>query len=251
MGEKMGIEGRVALVSGASRGIGRAVALELAAEKAKVIINYKTSDEKAKTVKGEIEAMGGEAELLRFDISSPEEVKTAIKDLVDKTGRLDILVNNAGLTRDNLLAIMKESEWDDVIDTNLKGAFLLTKAAIRPMIKARWGRIVNITSVAGQYGNPGQANYSASKAGIIGFTRSVARELADRNITVNAVSPGLIDTEMTDALPEKAKDAIISQIPMGRIGTPKDVAQAVSFLVSDYASYITGQVIGVNGGLYM
>jgi 3-oxoacyl-[acyl-carrier protein] reductase len=251
MGEKTGIEGRVALVSGASRGIGRAVAIELAAEGAKIIINYKTSDEKAKAVKGEIEVMGGEAELLRFDISSPEEVKKAVKDLVDKNGRLDILVNNAGLTRDNLLAIMKESEWDDVIDTNLKGAFLLTKAAIRPMIKARWGRIVNITSVAGQYGNPGQANYSASKAGIIGFTRSVARELAERNITVNAVSPGLIDTEMTDALPEKARDAIISQIPMGRIGTPKDVAQAVSFLVSDYASYITGQVIGVNGGLYM
>lgn len=251
MGLEMDLEGRVALISGASRGIGRAVALELAAEKAKIIINYKSSEEKAKGVKSEIEGMGGEAELLRFDISSPEEVKAAIKDLIGKTGRLDILVNNAGLTRDNILAIMKESEWDDVLDTNLKGAFLLTKAAIRPMIKARWGRIVNITSVAGQYGNPGQANYSASKAGIIGFTRSVARELAERNITVNAVSPGLIDTEMTDALPEKAKEAIISQIPMGRIGTPKDVAQAVSFLVSEYASYITGQVISVNGGLYM
>ncbi len=247
----MGLEGRVALISGASRGIGRAVALELAAGKAKVIINYKTNEKKAKGVKSEIEEMGGDAELLRFDISSPEEVKAAVKDLIGKTGRLDILVNNAGLTRDNILAIMKESEWDDVLDTNLKGAFLLTKAAIRPMIKARWGRIVNITSVAGQYGNPGQANYSASKAGIIGFTRSVARELAERNITVNAVSPGLIDTEMTDALPEKAKEAIISQIPMGRIGTPKDVALAVSFLVSEYASYITGQVIGVNGGLYM
>ena len=251
MGLEMGIEGRVALISGASRGIGRAVALELAAEKAKVIINYKSSEEKAKGVKKEIEAMGGDAELLRFDISSPEEVKAALKDLIGKTGRLDILINNAGLTRDNILAIMKESEWDDVLDTNLKGAFLLTKAAIRPMIKARWGRIVNITSVAGQYGNPGQANYSASKAGIIGFTRSVARELAERNITVNAVSPGLIDTEMSDALPDKAKEAIISQIPMGRIGTPKDVAQTVSFLVSEYAGYITGQVIGVNGGLYM
>jgi 3-oxoacyl-[acyl-carrier protein] reductase len=251
MGLEMDLEGRVALISGASRGIGREVALELAAEKAKVIINYKSSEEKAKGVKSEIEEMGGEAELLRFDISSPEEVKAALKDLIGKTGRLDILVNNAGLTRDNILAIMKESEWDDVLDTNLKGAFLLTKAAIRPMIKARWGRIVNITSVAGQYGNPGQANYSASKAGIIGFTRAVARELAERNITVNAVSPGLIDTEMTDALPAKAKEAIISQIPMGRIGTPKDVAQAVSFLVSEYAGYITGQVIGVNGGLYM
>lgn len=247
----MGLEERVALISGASRGIGRAVALELAAEKAKVIINYKSSEERAKSVKREIEEMGGDAELLRFDISSPEEVKAALKDLIGKTGRLDILVNNAGLTRDNLLAIMKESEWDDVLDTNLKGTFLLTKAVMRPMIKARWGRIVNMTSVAGQYGNPGQANYSASKAGVIGFTRAVARELAERNITVNAVSPGLIDTEMTDALPPKAKEAIISQIPMGRIGTPKDVAQAVSFLVSEYAGYITGQIIGVNGGLYM
>jgi 3-oxoacyl-[acyl-carrier protein] reductase len=245
------LEGKVALISGASRGIGRAVALELSALGAQVFINYRTNETAARSVKDEIEGRNGKAELVPFDVSSAEEVKSSIKTLLGNVGKIDILINNAGCARDNLVALMKESDWDDVLDTNLKGAFLLTKEVIRPMIKARYGRIVNITSVAGQYGNPGQANYSASKAGLIGLTKSAARELAERNITVNAVSPGLIDTEMSDVMPEKAKDAILTQVPLGRIGDPREVASAVSFLVSEYADYITGQVIGVNGGLYM
>jgi 3-oxoacyl-[acyl-carrier protein] reductase len=184
-------------------------------------------------------------------VASPNDVVEAVKKVLDAAGRIDILVNNAGKTHDNLFVFMKESDWDEVLDTNLKGTYLMTKAVIRPMFKAKWGRIVTIASVAGQYGNPGQANYSASKAGIIGFTKAVARELAERGITVNAVSPGLIDTEMTRSLPEKARKAIVSQIPIGRIGTAEEVADAVSFLVSEWADYITGQVIAVNGGLFM
>lgn len=247
----MNLEGKTALISGASRGIGAAVALELARLGASVFINYNRSEESAKGVKEEIEKRGGVAEMLKFDVANSEEVRESVKGILKVTKRIDILVNNAGLTRDNILALMKESEWDEVLDTNLKGMFLLTKAVIRPMIKARWGRIVNLTSVAGQYGNPGQANYSASKAGVIAMTKSIAREVAPRNITVNAVSPGLIDTDMAMTLPDDARETIISHIPIGRMGTPVEVALAVSFLVSKYADYITGQVINVNGGLYM
>lgn len=247
----MSLDGKVALVSGASRGIGRAVAIMLASSNARVFINYLKNKDAAEEVEEEIREGGGMAETIPFDVASSEEVKDGVKSIIKKAGKIDILVNNAGLTRDNLFAIMKESDWDEVIDTNLKGTFLLTKAAMRPMIKARWGRIVNIASVAGQYGNPGQANYSASKAGIIGLTRAIAREIAVRNITVNAVSPGLIETDMAEGLPDNAKETIISRIPIGRMGKPEEVAQVVGFLVSKYADYITGQVIGVNGGLYM
>jgi len=245
------LNGKIALVSGASRGIGSAIARELASSGAFVFINYQKNDEAANAVKSEIDRAGGRSELLKFNVASFDEVKAALDPILKREGKIDILINNAGLNRDNLFAIMKETEWDEVIDTNLKGTFLLTKMAIKLMIKTRWGRIVNITSVAGQYGNPGQANYSASKAGIIGFTKAIAHEVAGRNITANAVSPGLIETDMLSQMPEKARTAILAQIPLGRVGTPQEVAHVVTFLVSDLASYITGQVIGVNGGLYM
>jgi len=245
------LDGKVAIVTGASRGIGRAIAVKLAAENARVFVNYNKNEQAALTVREEIVRRGGAADLLGCDVASPEAVTRAVKKVMDETGRIDILVNNAGQTRDNLFVFMKESDWDEVLDTNLKGTYLMTKAVIKPMFKAKWGRIVTIASVAGQYGNPGQANYSASKAGIIGFTKAVARELAERGITANAVSPGLIDTQMTQKLPEKAREAIISQIPIGRLGTAEEVADAVSFLVSEWADYITGQVIAVNGGLFM
>lgn len=245
------LDGKVAIVTGASRGIGRAIAIRLAEQKARVFVNYQKNEAAARQVRDEIIQAGGAADLLGFDVSSPDEVAAAVKSVLDTAGRIDILVNNAGRTRDNLFVFMKESDWDDVLGTNLKGTYLMTKAVIKPMFKAKWGRIVNIASVAGQYGNPGQANYSASKAGIIGLTKAVAREFAERSITVNAVSPGLIDTDMTEGLPEKARQAIVSQIPVGRIGTAEEVADAVSFLVSGWADYITAQVISVNGGLYM
>jgi len=247
----MSLTGRVALVTGASRGIGRAVALTLAEEGVEVYINYRSQADAAEQTRQDIEARGGTAKLAPFDVSNPEEVKSGVKTLLEKSGRLDILINNAGITRDNLVPIMKQSQWDEVIQTNLTGTFLLTKTAVRPMMKARFGRIVNMTSVAGQYGNPGQSNYSAAKAGIIGFTRSVARELADRSITANAISPGLIDTDMAEGISPEIRSGIIQRIPLGRIGAPEEVANAVLFLVSDHAQYITGQVIGVNGGLYM
>ncbi|MBN1881569.1 MAG: 3-oxoacyl-[acyl-carrier-protein] reductase [Deltaproteobacteria bacterium] len=247
----MSLSGRVALVTGASRGIGRAVAQALAEEGVEVYINYRSQTDAAEETKKDIEARGGTAKLAPFDVSNPDEVKDGVKALLDQSGRLDILINNAGITKDNLVPLMKQSQWDEVIQTNLTGTFLLTKAAVRPMMKARFGRIVNMTSVAGQYGNPGQSNYSAAKAGIIGFTRSVARELADRNITANAVSPGLIDTDMSEGISLDIRNGIIQRIPLGRIGAPGEVADAVLFLVSDHARYITGQVIGVNGGLYM
>ena len=245
------LNGKVAIVTGASRGIGRAIAVNLAGQGARVFVNYRTNEAAAHEVREEIVKAGGKADLLIGDVASPQDVSGAVKKVLGETGRIDILVNNAGRTRDNLFVFMKETDWDEVLDTNLKGTYLMTKAVVKPMFKAKWGRIVNIASVAGQYGNPGQVNYSASKAGIIGFTKAVARELAERGITVNAVSPGLIDTEMSRALPEKAREAIISQIPAGRMGTAEEVADAVSFLVSDWAVYITGQVIGVNGGLFM
>jgi 3-oxoacyl-[acyl-carrier protein] reductase len=245
------LNGKVAIVTGASRGIGRAIAVNLAADNARVFINYQKNEEAARQVQEEIVKQGGAADLLPCDVVSADDVAAAVKAVLSTAGRIDILVNNAGRTHDNLFIFMKESDWDEVLDTNLKGTYLMTKAVMRTMFKAKWGRIVNIASVAGQYGNPGQANYSASKAGIIGFTKAVARELAERGITVNSVSPGLVDTEMSRNLPEKAREAIISQIPIGRIGTAREVADAVSFLVSEGANYITGQVIAVNGGLFM
>jgi 3-oxoacyl-[acyl-carrier protein] reductase len=245
------LDGKVAIVTGASRGIGRAIAVNLAAQKARVFINYRQNEQAARQVQEEIVKEGGAADLLECDVASADNVAGAVKKVLEAAGHIDILVNNAGRTRDNLFVFMKESDWDEVLDTNLKGTYLMTKAVVRPMFKAKWGRIVTIASVAGQYGNPGQVNYSASKAGIIGFTKAVGRELAERGITVNAVSPGLIDTEMSRSLPEKARQAIVSQIPIGRIGTAEEVADAVSFLVSEWADYITGQVIAVNGGLFM
>ena len=247
----MNLDGKTALISGASRGIGAAIAKELAGCGAEVYINYSKSVEGANKVKAEIIDLGGKAEIVQFDVANGDEVKESVKGILKTTKKIDILVNNAGITRDNIFALMKDSDWDEVLDTNLKGVFFLTKAVIRPMIKARWGRIVNLTSVAGQYGNPGQANYSASKAGIIALTKSIAREVAPRNITVNAVSPGLIDTDLATSLPDDAREKIISQIPAGRMGTSGEVASVVSFLVSKYADYITGQVVGINGGLYM
>ena len=245
------LENRVALVTGGGKGIGAAIAGELAAEGAVVIINYSASAEAAEQVKNEIIAKGGKAETYKCDVSDYSEVKAMAGYITKTWGRLDILVNNAGIVRDNLLMRMSEEDFDNVISINLKGAFNTIKHANRQMIKQRYGRIVNISSVVGVTGNAGQVNYAASKAGIIGLTKSAARELASRNITVNAVAPGFISTEMTDKLPENVKEQMQSQIPLKRLGTTEDIANAVAFLVSDGASYITGQVIEVNGGMNM
>ncbi|MGC8492396.1 MAG: 3-oxoacyl-[acyl-carrier-protein] reductase [Syntrophobacteraceae bacterium] len=242
---------RVVVVTGASRGIGRAIAVELSAPDTRVIVNYNSSPEAAEETVALIEKRGAAATAMRFDVADPGEVKTAFDQIVDAHGRIDVLVNNAGIARDNLLAIMKPAEWDDVMSTNLKGAFLCSQAVVRPMMRRRFGRIINVTSVVALTGNPGQCNYSAAKAGIIGLTKSLAREIVSRKITVNAVAPGYIETDMTAAIPQKAREALLSQIPAGRAGAPEEVAAAVSFLASDAAAYITGQVIHVNGGMYM
>ena len=242
---------KVAFVTGASRGIGRATALRLAQDGAKVALNFASNVSKAEEVKREIEAAGSEAMLLQGDVSKLEVVTELINKTVDAWGRLDILVNNAGITRDNLLLKMSEDDFDKVIATNLKGVFNCTKAVTKIMMKQRGGRIVNMSSVVALRGNVSQANYAAAKAGIIGLTKSAARELASRGITVNAVAPGFIDTDMTAALSEKVKEVLLKEIPAGRMGTPEDVANAVAFLVSDQAAYITGQVLSVNGGLVM
>ncbi len=245
------LTGKVAFVTGASRGIGRAIAVRLAADGAKVALNFASNSAKAEAVKSEIEAAGGEAMLVQGDVSNFETVTTLIKQIVDAWGRIDILVNNAGITRDNLLLKMSEDDFDKVIATNLKGVFNCTKAVTKLMMKQRSGRIVNMSSVVGLKGNISQANYSAAKAGIIGFTKSAARELASRSVTVNAIAPGFIDTDMTAALSEKVKEVMLQEIPVGRMGTPEDVANAVAFLVSDQAAYITGQVLSVDGGMTM
>lgn len=242
---------RVIVVTGASRGIGRAIAVALAEPGSEIIVNYNTSPDAAKETASLVEARGAKAHLHPFNISDPESVKGAFKQIVEEQGQIDVLVNNAGITRDNLLATMKPSEWDDVLDTNLKGAFLCSQAVVKPMMRRRFGRIVNISSVVGVVGNPGQCNYVAAKAGLIGLTRSMARELISRNITVNAVAPGFIETDMTLKLPEKARESLLAQIPAGRYGKVEDVAAAVKFLASDEANYITGQVIHVNGGMFM
>jgi 3-oxoacyl-[acyl-carrier protein] reductase len=246
----MEFKNRVALVTGASRGIGRAVAIELARRGAFVVVNYAQNQSAAEKVLEEIRALGGGAYLCQFDVSDFSLVQDIIARVEQDFGGLHILVNNAGITRDGLVMRMKEEDWDEVIRIDLKGVFNCTRAALKSMIKQRYGRIVNVTSVVGEMGNSGQANYSAAKAGIIGFTKAVAKEVGSRGITVNAVSPGFIETDMTYNLPKDLKDRYIEEIPLGRFGTPEDVAKVVAFLVSDDASYITGEVIRVNGGLY-
>jgi 3-oxoacyl-[acyl-carrier protein] reductase len=247
----MELAGQLAVVTGGSRGIGRAIAHELAAQQAHVIINYVANESAAEETRANIEAIGGKVTLRCFDVADAQQTEHAFNSILDAHGRIDILVNNAGATRDTLLLRMKEEDWQQVLQINLSGVYHCSKAAIRPMIRQRSGRIVNITSVIGIIGNAGQVNYAAAKAGAIGLTKSLAREVASRGITVNAVAPGFIDTDMTQGLSAEAKEALLRQIPLGHWGTPQDVAHCVSFLVSSRASYITGQVIQVNGGLSM
>jgi 3-oxoacyl-[acyl-carrier protein] reductase len=244
-------ETRTALITGAARGIGRDIALALARPGLLIFLNDVVLGEDAARTQQEVIERGAMARLLEFNVAEAAQVQQGIDEIIKVSGRLDILVNNAGITRDNLIMRMKESEWDQVLTVNLKGAFNCIKVASKPMLKQRYGRIINISSVVGVMGNAGQANYVASKAGLIGLTKTVARELASRNITVNAVAPGFIQTEMTEALPENVKEAMLAQIPLGRFGTSAEVAQAVVFLTSDAAAYITGQVIHVNGGMLM
>ncbi|KZE38190.1 beta-ketoacyl-ACP reductase [Bhargavaea cecembensis] len=245
------LTGKSAIVTGASRGIGRAIAIALAQEGAKVAVNFAGSEEKAAETVRMIEEAGGEAFAIRASVSNQEDVKQLVDGTMERFGAVDILVNNAGITKDNLLMRMKEEEWDDVLSTNLKGVFLCTKAVARPMMKKRSGTIINLASVVGVAGNPGQANYVAAKAGVIGLTKTAAKELAARGIRVNSVAPGFITTDMTDKLPEDVKAAMLGQIPLGRLGDPEHVARAVVFLASEDSAYITGQTLHVDGGMVM
>lgn len=244
------LTGKVAVVTGASRGIGKAMALELAGHGARIVASAR-NQELLDALVAEIVAGGGEAVAIAGDVSIAADADRLMAQAVENYGRLDILVNNAGITRDSLLIRMKEEDWDAVLDTNLKGAFLCTRAAAKVMARQKSGRIINISSVVGEMGNAGQVNYSASKAGLLGLTKATARELARRNVTVNAITPGFIVTDMTDGLSDKARESLIAQIPLGRLGEVEDIAHSVVFLASDQAGYITGQILGVNGGMYM
>ena len=245
------VDGRIALVTGASRGIGKAVALALAANGADVAVNYAGSAQAAEAVAEEIRAMGRKALVVQADVSDAASVQQMMEKVTAEFGRVDILVNNAGITRDGLLMRMKDEDWAAVLNTNLNGVYHCTKAVVKGMMKQRYGRIINMTSVVGVMGNAGQANYAASKAGVIGFTKAVAKELGSRGITVNALAPGYIESDMTAGLPEKVKEEMATAIPLGKMGQPADVAQAVVFLASDWASYITGQTLHVDGGMVM
>jgi 3-oxoacyl-[acyl-carrier protein] reductase len=249
--DSLSLEGRVAVVTGASRGIGKAIALLLAGRGAAVLVNYNHSAQAAEEIVNEICASGGRAIPFQADVSKMEQAQKLVKAATDGLGGLDILVNNAGITRDTLIMMMGESDWDEVISTNLKSTFNCSKVAVRHMMRKRYGRIINITSVSGQLGNAGQTNYSASKAGQIGFTKALAREVAGRNITVNAIAAGYIETDIWAKVPEEARQAALSIIPLGRKGQPQEIAYAVAFLASDQAAYITGQVLGVDGGMAM
>jgi 3-oxoacyl-[acyl-carrier protein] reductase len=246
----MSLQGRIALVTGASQGIGRACALELARAGATVVLAARNESKLAEAV-AEIEATGGQAAAFALDVASEDSIKSSAKSILERFGKVEILVNNAGITRDGLMMAMKRADWDDVLCTNLTGAFLLTQALLRPMLKNRWGRIINISSVVGRTGQAGQVNYASSKAALIGLTRSLAREVASRGITVNAVAPGYIETPMTAVLDEKQRAAMMATIPLGRAGTDLEIAQSVAFLASDAAGYITGHVLDVNGGMFM
>ncbi len=245
------LKGKVALVTGASRGIGKAIAIELARQGVHVAVNFAGNAQKAEEVVAEVQSLGVQALAIKADVANSEEVIAMVKQTIEAFGSLDILVNNAGITRDGLIMRMKEEDWDAVINTNLKGVFNCTKAVTRQMMKQRYGRIVNISSVVGVLGNAGQANYVAAKAGVIGLTKTLARELANRNITVNAVAPGFIETDMTDELPDEIKQELLKQIPLGKLGKAEDIASVVRFLVSEDANYMTGQTLHVDGGMAM
>lgn len=247
----LSLEGRVALVTGASRGLGRAIAIELASRGAAVVVNYNQSARSAEEVVDQIRANSGKAIPVRADVSIYSEAQDLVKTSIDSFGGLDILVNNAGITRDNLIMMMSENEWDTVLSVNLKSTFNCSKIAVRHMMRKRYGRIINITSVAGQMGNAGQTNYAASKAGQIGFTKALAREVASRNITVNAIAAGYIETDIWANVTEEARSAILALIPLGRKGDPEEIAYGVAFLASEQASYITGQVLAIDGGMAM
>ena len=247
----MNLTGKVALVTGASRGIGQATAIELAKAGADVVVNFIGNEAVAQETVEKIEALGRKAIKIKANVCDADDVQAMVDEAIATFGHIDILVNNAGITRDGLLIRMKDSDWDEVLNINLKGVYLVTKAVAKLMVKQRAGRIINMTSVSGVTGNVGQANYAAAKAGVIGFTKTCAKELAARGITVNAVAPGFIETAMTDVLPEKIKEGIAATVPFGRMGQPEEIASVVTFLASDFASYITGQVLNVDGGMVM